>query len=449
MAIVFEDNPIFCRAFGFADVERQVYATTTTIYPIGSVTKVFMATMLAQLWERGVIGLEDPLQKYVPEYEPSSPFAGTRPTTLRQLATHTSGLPQDSPVNFWCNFSGFSWLVTGGQTEMTWFVDCPTLLASLGDLELVHAPEVHAHYSNLNIQLLGLALERSCGQPLVEYMAAEILDPLGMGDTTFELDAEQRPRLARGYVCTSAEAPMLPAPPYDLGCAMYSGGLLSTVEDLARFVSFQFQKESSQDNRILQAGTLRRMRTPQAIHRYGNHECYGLGWAVVRIDDHEAIEHNGALLGYHAHVSAVPELGIGIVALSNSKNFLWRPDACKNLARSILTDLADALVAASPTPAFDPATVDLATYEGWYVLPGDVAHLEVRPAGDHLQVKLADVPDFDEAFVAVDLHTFCFASDPARTPMLLFATAHDGAVEKVKFLSHTFQRRAHPQPANH
>ena len=444
MAIVLDNHIIFSQAFGYADVERQIRATTETIYPLGSVTKVFVATMLAQLCERDIVGLEDPLQKYVPEYKPFSPFAGTRLTTLRQLAAHTSGLPLDAPVNFWCNFSGFSWLVTGGQTEMTWFVDCQTLLASLSSLELVYAPEVHAHYSNLNIQLLGLALERACEQSLVEYVETEIFTPLGMGDTTFELDSEKRGRLARGYVCTGPDSPLLPAPDYELGCAVYSGGLFSTVKDMVHFLSFQFQKESTENSRVLRAGTLRRMRTPQSIHRLGVHECYGLGWGVVRIGNHDAIEHNGALLGYHAHISAVPDLGLGIVALSNSKNFLWRPDACKDLARSILADLADALVTASPAPEFEPAAVDLAAYEGWYALPGDVAHLEVSPAAGGIHVNLIEVPDFTEIFALVGLHTFCFASDPAQTPMLFFSTTPDGKVENVKFLSYTFRRQEQP-----
>jgi len=281
----------------------------------------------------------------VPEYKPQSPFPGTLPTTLRQLATHTSGLPRDAPVNYWCDYTAFLWLITGGQTPMTFYVDCDSLLASLDDIELVNPPEVYAHYSNLNFQILGLALERACGRLFTTYVEEEILAPLGMKDSGFGLGPEERKRLATGYVCTGPGSEPLVAPEYDLGCAIYSGGLFTTAEDLARFVSSQWIYDEGAGNPILEAGTLRRMRTPQSIHRLGVHTSYGLGWGVVRIGAHDAIEHNGALLGYHAHVSAVPGLRLGIVALSNTKNFLWRPDACKTLARAILEDLADALVA--------------------------------------------------------------------------------------------------------
>lgn len=440
MAIVFGDDIIFQDAFGYADVENRIPATTETIYPIASVTKVFVATMLAQLVERGVVGLEDPLQKYLPEYQPQSPFIGARPTTLRQLAAHTSGLPRDAPVNFWCNFAGFVWLVTSGQTEMTSFVDCQTLLASLQDIELVYEPEVHSHYSNLNFQLLGLALERACGQSLMVYIKSEILTPLGMGDTGFALDPEQKTRLARGYVCTGPETPMMPAPEYDLGCAVYSGGLYSKARDMARFVALQFQEESSDRPPVLGEGTLRRMRTPQSIQRRGIYECYGLGWYVGQIDGHNAIEHNGALLGYHAHVSAVPDLKLGIVALSNTKNYMWRQDACKDLARSILADLADAAAVASPKPEKNPTAVDLAALWGRYALPGEAAHLVVSAAVAGIHVTLSEVPDFSADFVPVAPHAFCFATDPAREPMLFFSAAPDGKIDKVTFLSHTFYR---------
>ena len=442
MAIVVDRDIIFSRAFGYADLEEQLPATPGTIYPMGSITKVFTATMLARLLEQGIVSLEDPVQKYLPDYRPSSPFAGTLPTTLRQLAAHTSGLPQDAPVNFWCNFAGFSWLVTSGLTPMTWFVDCDSLLASLRDLELVYPPEVYAHYSNLNMQLLGLALERACGEPFVTYVENVILAPLGMKDTGFTLDPEQRKRLATGYVCTGPTVPPLRAPEYQLGCAVYSGGLFTTAEDLARFVSSQFQEDEPEGVRILEAETLRRMRTPQSIHRPGIHPSYGIGWGVVQIGGYDAIEHNGALLGYHAHVSAVPDLRLGIVALSNTKNFLWRPDACKELARAILADLADALVGASEGDKFDPATVNLSSFEGQYALPGDVAHLEVVATEGGLSVTLTEVPDFSEKFALVAPNTFCFVSDPIRQPMLFFGENPDGKIASVMFLAHTFRRSA-------
>ena len=266
--------------------------------------------------------------------------------------------------------------------------------------------------------------------------------PGGLGGRAFPRPPRRRARLAAGYVCTGPTVPPLKAPEYDLGCARYSGGLFTTVEDLARFVSSVLQEDQAEKTHILEIGTLRRMRTPQSIHRPGIHVSYGIGWGVVRIGGHDAIEHNGALLGYHAHVSAVPDLRLGIVALSNTKNFLWRPDACKKLARGILSDLADALVAASRDEGFDPASVNLNPFEGRYALPGDAAHLEVLATEDGLRVILTEVPDFSEMFTPVAPATFCFTTDPGRKPMLFFESNPDGEITGVTFLTHTFRRQA-------
>jgi hypothetical protein len=305
---------------------------------------------------------------------------------------------------------------------------------------LVHPPEVYAHYSNLNIQILGLALERAGGRPYTAYVEEEILAPLGMNESGFTLDAEQRKRLAAGYVCTGPAVEPLEAPEYDLGCAVYSGGLFTTAEDLARFLASQWREDQETGNPILEPGTLRRMRTPQSVHRLGVHTCYGLGWGVVRIGGYDAIEHNGALLGYHAHVSGIPDLGLGIVTLSNSKNFLWRPDACKELARAILADLADALVAVGPDEDFEPAAVDLIDFAGRYALPGGIAHLDVQVSGKGLKVTLTEVPDFSEMFAPVAPNTFCFTADPEQQPMLFFAPNPEGEIAGVTFLAHRFRR---------
>jgi serine beta-lactamase-like protein LACTB len=416
-------------------------ATTQTIYPIASVTKLFTATMLTQLVEDGRVDLEDPVSRYLPEYRPLSPYPWTRPTTLRQLAAHTSGLPQDAPANFWCDFTGFIWLVTQGRSPISWFVDKETLLAGLDELEIVYPPDVVAHYSNLNMQVLGLALERVCGQTFTEYIRDRILAPLGMDDTGFQLDPEQRSRLARGYVFTGPDNPPLDAPDYDLGCALYSGGLYSTAPDLAKFLSFALDENPAKKPTVLSPASLRRMRTPQSLHRPGVHSSYGLGWGIVRIGDHNAIEHNGALLGYSAHVSAVPELGLGIVALSNTKNYLWRPEACKDLARQVLADLADALERAEQETLFAAAGVHLEDYAGLYDLPGDIAVLSIAAVEGGLRVSLQGT-DFDEVFEPVAQDEFCFRTDAQRTPMLFFNRRADGRVAALAFLSHTFRRHS-------
>jgi len=103
IAVVIDQKIVFSQAFGYADIDKNIRATTRTIYRVASMTKLFSATMLMQLAERGKVDLNDPLIKYIPAYKPKY-LPNTGPTTLRQLATHTAGLHVDAAQGFWHYF---------------------------------------------------------------------------------------------------------------------------------------------------------------------------------------------------------------------------------------------------------------------------------------------------------------------------------------------------------
>lgn len=440
IAIVDGGEIIYSRAFGYANIEKKIPAAKDTIYPIGSVTKVFTATMLMQLCEKGVLNLETPLKKYLPEYHIKSIFPGVQPTILGQLASHTSGLPQDAPINFWCNYSGFGWIVTGGKADLTWYVSKNDLLSSLDQIELEHQPGIYSHYSNLGIQLLGIALERASGQSFVDHVESQILKPLGMKNSGFMLDEEKRSLIAVGHVCSRPQSPFMATPLWEPGCAIYSGGLNATAEDMARFISLQFQTGPASKEQILSTGSLRRMRTPNSVRHPGRYTSYGIGWAVVQIEGYDAIEHNGALLGHSAHVSAIPDLGLGIVVLSNSRNVLFSPDACKDLAREIYKDLIIEMKETREEKAFDPSSLNLDQYTGKYELPGGFAEMEIIHKEGKLFMTIVQDPGFNESFVPIDRYEFSFEADPARNPALLFQTDEKGEATSVNFLSYRFKK---------
>lgn len=440
IAVVHDREIIYSQAFGYADIRKKIPATTETIYPIASITKVFTATMLMQLCEKGIVTLETYLREYLPEFEIKTKFPGTRPASLLQLASHTSGLPEDAPQNFWVNYSALIWMVTNGEAEMEWFATAKDILSNLNLIELEYPPDVYSHYSNLGIQLLGIALERAAGQPFTDYIESQILKPLGMKNSGFFLDQERHSRIAVGHVCTDRQSPFLAAPQWKPGCALYSGGLYSTANDMARFISFQFQEEQVGDTEILSPASLRRMRSPNSIRRPGEYESYGIGWAIVRISDFDAIEHNGALLGNSAHVSAIPELKLGVALLSNSRNYSFSQDACKNLAREIYQELLTDIKEMNREVSFDPNAVNLEQYKGTYALPGGVAEMEVTARDGKLFMSIVQDPEFNEPFIPIGLHEYSFESDPGRNPMLLFHTDTSGRIVSATFLSYKFNK---------
>jgi CubicO group peptidase (beta-lactamase class C family) len=98
IVIVYDQAVLLAKGFGYADLEQQIPADPQTVYRVGSVTKVFTALMLMQLRDAGKLHLDDPIQKYLPEFQIKSRFPDARPATFRQVAAHYAGLPREAPM---------------------------------------------------------------------------------------------------------------------------------------------------------------------------------------------------------------------------------------------------------------------------------------------------------------------------------------------------------------
>jgi CubicO group peptidase (beta-lactamase class C family) len=428
IAVVYDRDIVYSQAFGSADLEKNIPATTKTIYPVASITKVFIATMLVQLAEAGIVSLDMPVNELLPEYQVKSPFAGTQPTTLRQLAMHTSGLPREAPLNFWSDLAAANWLLTGGSSEMKWYVSKEELLAGLPQIELEYPPNSRYSYSNLGMVLLGIALERAAGEPFTEYIESNILNPLDMHDSGFLLHTEHPSRVAAGYVYLHPESEPLIAPEWELGSALYSGGLYSTAEDMAHFLSLQFHDSAPGGAQIVSPDGLRMM------------HLESLGWGLGWDPKHPAIEHTGGHLGFYAHVRAIPTLKIGIVALTNSNNPLIDEKPSRDIARGILEELKQAMLAGSAPDSFDPEQIDLKKYVGTYTLLGGMADIIVELREGQLHVKLLQDSTFDYSIIPVGVNEFGNADDPDETAWFSFQTDDAGNIESLKFLEFTFKR---------
>ncbi len=428
IAVVYDRDIVYSQAFGSADLEKNIPATTKTIYPIASITKVFVATMLVQLAEAGIVTLDMPVKEILPEYQVKSPFAGTQPTTLRQLAMHTSGLPREAPLNFWSDLAAANWLLTGGSSEMKWYVSEEELLASLPYIELEYAPNSRYSYSNLGMVLLGIALERAAGKSFAEYIESNILRPLGMHDSGFMLHKRQPSGVPTGYVYLYPESEPLIAPEWELGSALYSGGLYSTAEDMARFLSLQFQDAAPGGAQIVSPDGLRMM------------HLESLGWGLGWDPKHPVIEHTGGHLGFYAHVRAIPTLKIGVVALTNSNNPLIDEKPSRDIARGILEELKQAILAGSVPDFVDPEQIDLNKYAGAYTLPGARAEMMVELREGRLHVRLLQDSTFNYSMIPVGVNEFGNADDPDKTAWFSFQTDDAGKVESLKFLEFTFKR---------
>jgi serine beta-lactamase-like protein LACTB len=440
IAIVFDQKIIFSQAFGYADIENQIPATTKTIYRAGSITKVFVATMFMQLAEKGKVNLNDPLIKYIPEYTPDYPV-NTGPTTLRQLATYTAGLHVDAAQGFWHYFANFLWVVNKGKGEIPWGVSKNELISTLNKVEIEYTPNMYPNYSNFGYQLLGIALEKVVQEPFDDYIKSNILNPLDMNNSDFKLNDEQKSRLAKGYVYLEPNFDRYSAPEWGGELIKYSGGLYTTPEDIARFISFQFRDQVENTQRVLNGDNLRLMRSQQTLMSPQSKDVYGIGWAMYQDQGHEVVGHAGGHWGFFAKAEFIPDLKFGVVIMTNCNYPQGDLGPVKHLTQIIYEKFIPILEKKQSELVFDPKKIDLNKYVGSYSVQGGYANAEVFIKDDTLHFSLIEKPDFNARILPLNLNSFCFASDPGKHEMFNFYTDEMGNISSLKFLEYVFKKK--------
>jgi CubicO group peptidase (beta-lactamase class C family) len=226
--IVVDGDLVWAKGFGWSDRETQRPMLPGAVSRTGSISKSVTALVLMRLVDQGVVGLEDPVEKYLPEFSAvmeRRPNAG--PVTLRHLASHTAGLERE-PANVEAMVSG--------PIEI-WE---ERIIESLQNTAYDSIPGTRYQYSNIGFGALGLALSRAAGVPFMDLVQTEVFDPLGMTGSLFVVvGGELEPRLAAGYAnrrdgTIDADGPRREH--RGRGYKVPNGGVYSTVADLGRFL---------------------------------------------------------------------------------------------------------------------------------------------------------------------------------------------------------------------
>ena len=207
-------------------------------------TKAFTALMLMQLRDAGKLHLDDPIEKYLPEFKIKSRFPDARPATFRQVAAHYSGLPREPPMLH-------EYQVTDE------FPSVEDQLKSLKDPEMMLPAMTMYSYSNLGYNIMGLALSRVAKQPYDQYVAAQILKPLGMNHSGFALTEQMKKHFAVGYKPAGPDGTHERSSYPKHGLA--SGMLYSNADDLANFLSLFFREGPRGGKQVLGSSSLLEM----------------------------------------------------------------------------------------------------------------------------------------------------------------------------------------------
>jgi serine beta-lactamase-like protein LACTB len=210
---------VFAEGVGFADLENMVPATASTVYNVGSVSKVMTAVAVMQLVEQGKVRLDDPIQTYVPAF----PDKGS-PITIRHIMTHTSGIRHYRSTDF---------PDSEDNENMKPVASLEEAIKIFKDDPLLFKPGEYYSYSSYAVNLLQGVVEKASGTSFEDYMRRHVWSPSGMFSSAFDIPARIVPHRARSYEVGNGQIRNYPYG--DLTYKLASGGMLSSAEDLARF----------------------------------------------------------------------------------------------------------------------------------------------------------------------------------------------------------------------
>jgi CubicO group peptidase (beta-lactamase class C family) len=336
------DRVLSCEAVGLRDIEARQPMTKDTLFRIASMTKPITATGIMVLADEGKLALDDPVEKHLPEFRGLMLASRqgdsivlkppARKITIRDLLTHTSGLPSGLPP-----FLADLYL----KRDRT-LAEATRLYA---EKRLEFEPGSRWAYCNLGIDTLGRIIEVASGRPYEKFLQERVFKPLGMTDTTFYPDDGQRRRMAVLYdskqgKLVAAGFPIL-GPSVKARFPIPAGGLYATGGDLARFYQMMLCRGEYRGARILTEKSVRQMTSLQTGELPGGFTLgmgFGLGWGVVRHPwgvteglSPGAFGHTGAF-GTHAWID--PKQDLFVVLLIQRVGLLNPSDT--GMARDLL-----------------------------------------------------------------------------------------------------------------
>lgn len=345
-----DGEPIYRKGFGFASLELEVKNDPSMSYRIGSVSKQFTAVAVLQLVQKGEIYLDDPVTKYLPDY---NTYGET--ITINHLLSHTSGIPSytENPV--------FAEKMFEDQSKKE-------LIESFEKDSLLFKPGTDWSYSNSGYVLAGLVVEKVSGMDLNDYYQQFIFDPLEMNNTYIGTYDKVLPNTAYGYA-SAADGNYRPARYLSWTWPYAAGSIISSVDDMLKW-----------DNALYTEKILNREMKAEAWKPFilddGRLANYGYGWGVSRYLDTRIIAHGGGINGFVCMGIRIPKERVYVILLTNSTTVSPGPIAEKIALK----------VANLPQPKAKPMAnpdFDLSAYEGAY---------QVHTSGGRIVSNYSDTP---------------------------------------------------------
>jgi CubicO group peptidase (beta-lactamase class C family) len=300
IALVRGDEIVWSRGYGVADLNTNEPNTPQSIFSIQSVTKPIVATALMQHYERAAFDLDAPVNSYLSEFKVQNEWEEEHPVTIRRLLTHTAGFPVDN---------GGASPAEGGAKTLWEFV------ASVA--KIVRRPGEEMVYANFGYDLAGYLVERFAGEPLDDYLRTHVFGPLGMTASAFGAPLPGT-TVVKSYFLSAIDGEQHEARPDHevLSLARPCGAIVSTVEDLGRFLITHLNGGAYGGARVLKDETVADM---QRVHATlaSSVGGMGLGFRVTPSGGRTLVCHGGDGVTFTNFLGMYPAERVGVALLIN------------------------------------------------------------------------------------------------------------------------------------
>jgi len=392
------DDELVETAHGVLHVRTGAPVGTESLFQIGSITKVWTATVVMALVDEGLLDLDTPVVDVLPELRLADPDV-TKSVTTRHLLNHTSGIDGDVFTD------------TGrGDDCLERYVDV------LGEAGQNHPVGATWSYCNSGYSLLGRVIEKVTGGTWDQAMRDRLFTPLGLAHTVTLPEEALLFAAAVGH--DERDGELVPARARGLPRSLGPAGLVtSTVADLLAFARLHLlQGVAADGTRVLSAESAAAMTAHQADlpDKLVLGDSWGLGWIRFGWDGHRLFGHDGNTLGQAAFLRVLPEQGLAVALLTNGGH---PRDLYEDLYREIFADVADIAMPRPFAPPEEPVEVDVTPYAGVYERSGVRMEVENGPDGPLLRTTITGplaelVPDLVEEHPLVPAGPALFAVKP-------------------------------------
>lgn len=346
---ILHGGEVTVHAAGVANKNTGVAVTDDTLFQIGSITKVWTASLVMMLVDDGELDLDEPVATYVPEFKVADPDVSAR-VTLRHLLCHSSGIGGDH-------------ILDTGRGDDT----LERYLETCAELGQEHELGATMSYCNTGYSVLGRVIEKVTGKTWDQVLRERIIAPLDLTHTNTLPEEAILFRVAVGHVKRPGQDEEEVAPMWVLPRSAGPAGLVNaTAADLLAFARLHLDDGRAPDGtQLLSVAAVKQMQEPQVEvpDRFTLGDRWGLGWILFDWDDHPGYGHDGATLGQRAYLRVLPGARLAVCLLTNGGE---SHPAFRTLLTEIAADLAGVAVPAWPEAPETPPELDLAPYAGHF-----------------------------------------------------------------------------------